>query len=368
VAPLSAVVGAAPSRVVLPVERPLDLSVQGCGVVGRAFLRAAAPSVRAGILRIVSVSDRSGALRDPAGLDPLAVLAAKEAGGFRPSLPVEADVLVDLGPGRWDETSPRGHLLVAALEAGTDVVTANKAPLALFPAEIRAILRTSGARLLASATVAGGVPVLELLGSALRGSGIVEVAGTWNATSSFVLARVEEGASFAEALADARRLGYAEADPSADLDGSDSAAKAAIVACAAFGTPLDFEAIPRAGVEGLDPDRLREAGRRGRRTRLVARVTAEGARVGPESLPEDHPLCAAEGESAVSIRTTHAGTVSLRGPGAGGPATASAVLNDCLALAALSRSSPLRSSPSTLRSSPSPSLSPSPSPSPSLSR
>jgi len=334
VAPLSAVVGAAPSRVVLPLERPLDLSVAGCGVVGRAFLRAAVPAVRAGILRIVSVSDRSGALRDPSGLDPLAVVAAKERGGFGPSPPVEADVLVDLATGEWDAASVLDGRIAAALAAGTDVVTANKAPLAHFPAEIETIRRRTGARLLASATVAGGVPVLELLGSALRGSGILEVAGTWNATSSFVLARVEEGASFEEALSEARRLGFAEADPTADLDGSDAAAKASIVAGAAFGLALPLGSILRTGVEGLDPEALRAAGRRGRRTRLVARVTAAGARVGPETLPEDHPLCAAEGESAVSIRTALAGTVSLRGPGAGGPATASAVLNDCLSLAA----------------------------------
>ncbi len=333
-APLSAVVAAVPSRAVLPVERPLDLAVLGCGVVGRAFLRAAVPAVRSGLLRIVSVSDRSGSLRDPGGLDPLAVLAAKEAGRFGPGLPAAADVLVDLGPGRWEEKDPAAHESIAALAAGTDVVTANKAPLALFPGRIGDLRRRTGARLLASATVAGGVPVLELLASALRGSGVIEVAGTWNATSSFVLAAVEEGASFEEALAEARRLGYAEADPTADLDGSDAAAKAAIVAAAAFGTPIDFEAIPRIGVGHLDPEVLRAAGRRGRRTRLVARVTAAGARVAPETLPEDHPLCAAEGESAVSIRTALAGTVSLRGPGAGGPATASAVLNDCLSLAA----------------------------------
>src|SRR5688572_216202 len=109
VAPLSAVVAAVPSRAVLPVERPLDLAVLGCGVVGRAFLGAAVPAVRSGLLRIVSVSDRSGSLRDPGGLDPLEVLAAKDAGGFEPGLPVAADVLVDLGPGRWEEKDPAAH-------------------------------------------------------------------------------------------------------------------------------------------------------------------------------------------------------------------------------------------------------------------
>jgi homoserine dehydrogenase len=247
---------------------------------------------------------------------------------------VDADVFVDLTTGDLGAHSPDRFPLVAALEAGTDVVTANKSPLALFPAEIDAIRRRTGARLLASATVAGGVPILELLGSALRGAEIVEVAGAWNATSTFVLSRVEEGASFEEAIADARRLGFAEADATADLDGSDSAAKASIVAGAAFGLHPPFRSVDRIGIEALDPERLREAGRRGRRTRLVARVTASGARIAPESLPEDHPLCASEGESTVSIRTAHAGTVSLRGPGAGGPATASAVLNDCLSLAA----------------------------------
>jgi homoserine dehydrogenase len=330
--------------------------------VGRAFLRAAAPSVRAGLLRVVSVSDRTGTVHDPAGLDPLAVAAAKEAGGLAslgrgpqgivglrlrsPTLGLlpregaaaarhlSADAVVDLATGDLGASSPDRFPLAAALAAGKDVVTANKSALALFPAEVERLRRRAGARVLASATVAGGVPVLEILAGALRGAGVIEVAGCWNATSTFVLERVEEGASFAEALEDARRLGYAEADASSDLDGRDAAAKAAIVAAAAFGLPLSLGDVARAGVEGLDPERIRDAARRGRRTRLVARVTAAGARVAPEALPEDHPLAAAAGEAAVAIRTALAGTVTLRGPGAGGPATASAVLNDCLALAA----------------------------------
>jgi homoserine dehydrogenase len=148
---------------------------------------------------------------------------------------------------------------------------------------------------------------------------------------------VEEGADFEGALAEARRRGFAEADASADLDGRDAAAKAAIVSAAAFGRRIRLQDVERRGVGDLDPAALREAGRRGRRTRLVARVGPRGARVGPESIPEDHPLAAAEGEAAILIRTALAGDIALRGPGAGGPATASAVLNDCLALAALRR-------------------------------
>jgi homoserine dehydrogenase len=345
VAPSSFSVDSPPSSLRCPGD-PLDLAVAGCGVVGRAFLRAAGPAVRAGLLRVVSVSDRGGTLHDAAGLDPLAVAAAKETGGLASLgrlLPWEgaaaarflsADAVVDLATGDLGAASPDGFPLVAALAAGKDVVTANKSALALFPAEVERLRRRSGARLLASATVAGAVPVLEVLSGALRGSGVIEVAGAWNATSTFVLGRVEEGASFDEALAEARRLGFAEADASADLDGRDAAAKAAIVAAAAFGRVLALQDVARTGVESLDPDRIREAARRGRRTRLVARVTAAGARVAPEALPEDHPLAAAAGESTVAIRTALAGTVALRGPGAGGPATASAVLSDCLALAA----------------------------------
>ena len=111
-----------------------------------------------------------------------------------------------------------------------------------------------------------------------------------------------------------------------------NSATRAIVSAAAFGVPRRFADVARRGLEGLDVEKVRDAARRGRRTRLVARVSASGARVGLETLPEDHPLAASEGEAAVSIRTSLAGTVSLRGPGAGGPATASAVLNDVLSL------------------------------------
>lgn len=335
---------------------PLDLLLAGCGVVGRAFLRAAAPSVRAGRLRIVAVSDRSGTVHDPGGLDPSEVAAAKEARGLRDLgrrlLPwdgadaarfLSADAVVDLVSGDLSTADPGASPLFAGLEAGKDAVAAEKSALALFPAEIEAARRRAGARLFASATVAGGVPLLELLAGALRGSEVLEVAGAWNATSTFVLARVEEGASAEEALADARRLGFAEADTSSDLDGRDAAAKACIVSAAAFGRRIRLADVVRSGLERLDADSLRAAARRGRRTRLVARVSAEGARVALEPLPEDHSLAAAEGEAAVSIRTAGAGTVSLRGPGAGGPATASAVLNDCLALAAARRRAPLES-------------------------
>ena len=348
-APLPAVdVAAAPCATRLdPGSAPLDLVVAGCGVVGRAFLRAAAPAVRAGVLRVVAVSDSTGTLHDPAGLDPVAAAAAKENGGLgadrRRLLPwrgadaarfLSCDAVVDLAPGA---PSLDGSALAAALEAGRDAVTAAKSALALFPDEIEALRRAAGARLLASAAVAGGVPLLELLGGALRGAGIEEVAGAWNATSTFVLDRVEEGASAEEALADARRLGYAEADASQDLDGRDAAAKACIVSAAAFGRRIRLDAVARRGLEGLDADAVRSAARRGRRTRLVARVMPAGARVGLEALPEDHPLAASAGEARVSIRSSLAGIVSLRGPGAGGPATASAVLSDCLTLAAFRR-------------------------------
>jgi homoserine dehydrogenase len=332
-------------RGAVAVPRPLTLQVAGAGTVSRAFLRAVAPFAAAGEVRVVSVSDRSGTVHDPAGIDPAAAAAAKEAGGLRllglPLLPFEgaaaaarlpADAVVDLSTGDLSAAVPGAFPLVAGLAAGKHGVTASKAPLALFPAEVEALRRRSGRALLASATVGGAVPILEVLSGALRGAGVLEVAGAWNATSTFVLSRVEEGAAFAEALAEARALGYAEADASADLDGRDAAAKAAIVAAAAFGLRIGLARVPRRGAADLDPAALRAAGRRGRRTRLVARVTPAGASVAPEAHPEDHPLATSPGESAVLVRTALAGTLALRGPGAGGPATASAVLNDVLAL------------------------------------
>ncbi|MCK6481304.1 MAG: hypothetical protein L6R43_14530 [Planctomycetes bacterium] len=325
---------------------PLRLAVLGCGVVGRAFLRAAGPAAAAGELRIVSVTDRSGTLHAPGGVDGAAAAAAKEAGslallrgpllaldGAAAAARIPCDAVVDLTPSPLGGASPEDLPLLAALRAGRDAVTASKSALALLPAEVAALRARTGARLLASAAVAGAVPLLELLEGALRGSGILEVAGAWNATSTSVLALVEEGAGLAEALEEARRRGYAEEDAAQDLDGRDAAAKACIVAAAAFGLPLRLDAVPRRGIREGDLAGFREATRRGRRTRLVARVTAAGARVAPETLPEDHPLAAAPGEAAVLLRTALAGGISLRGPGAGGPATASAVLNDCLSLA-----------------------------------
>jgi homoserine dehydrogenase len=317
--------------------------VVGCGTVGRALLRALLDRTEGPLLRVVSLTRRSGTLHSQNGLDPAAALAALDRGSFRipgvdfhrwdgatAAAQVSADLVVDLATSDLRSAQPETETLLSALEAGRDVVTASKAALCRFPRQVTDLMARTGAHLRCSASVAGGVPLLEVIEGALRGSVIEEVAGAWNATSGFVLSLVEEGATPEEALEEARRLGFAEEDASSDLDGSDAAAKACIVARAAFGMHLTLDDVPRLGLDAATFAGVREAARRGRRTRVVARVTRQSASVAVERLPEDHPLATLPGEAAVSIRTTHSGIVSLRGPGAGGAVTAAAVLSDVL--------------------------------------
>lgn len=323
---------------------PLALHVAGVGAVGRAFLEAVAPRAAAGELRVVAVSDRTGTLFDPAGLDPGAVATAKASGAGLASVPapffpwegasaaarLPADVVVDLTAGPWPDgvDSP----LLAALGAGRDVVTAEKTVLAGRPAEVAR--RRAGRRVLASATVGGAVPVLETLSGPLRAAGILEVIGAWSATANYVLSRMEEGVPLDRAIADARRAGYAEADAERDLDGRDAAAKAAIVAASAFGASIAAGDVTRRGLGAADLARAARVRAAGHRVRLVARVRPEEAVVEPATLPSDHPLAVVGAESAVLVRTALAGDHVLRGPGAGGAPTAAAVLSDCLSLAA----------------------------------
>jgi homoserine dehydrogenase len=324
---------------------PPTLHIAGPGVVGRALLRALAGQVDAGRVRILAVSDRSGTAFDPAGLDPLDVAAAKDAepglaasgapfvdwDGATAAAEVPADIVVDLTNGPPPGHPPASPLL-AALRAGKDVVTAEKTVLARHPGQVRDLLAATGARLRCGATVGGSVPVLDALTRGLRGAGVREILGAWSATTTFILSRIEAGVGFDQAVADARRAGYAEADVSVDLDGHDAAAKAAIVAQQAFGLDLTPADVVRKGVGAADIAQARQAGEMAHKLRVVARVTAEGAEVGPALLPDDHPLAVDGADAAVLIRTDLAGDHVLRGPGAGGDATAAAVLADILSL------------------------------------
>jgi homoserine dehydrogenase len=221
--------------------------------------------------------------------------------------------------------------LRTALARGASVVTANKQAVARTPALLERLVRRDQ-RLWCEGAVAAGVPVLRALHESLAGEEVQTIRGVLNGTSTFLLTRLEAGVTFETALADARALGYTEADPGADLDGSDAAAKIAILCTVAWRKPVLADHVTVTGILDVLPI-AREGG-----WRLVATATRDGdrvvARVAPERLGPDDPLAAAHGVvNVVEVRASLAGALTWSGAGAGGTATASALVGDTLSAA-----------------------------------
>jgi homoserine dehydrogenase len=314
-------------------SRPLRLAIAGLGTVGATVARHLANNgnafaTRAGRAVVVTaVSARSkGKDRgvDLAGLrwfdDPVAM--AREA---------EADVYVELMGGAGD---PAKAAVEAALARGLHVVTANKALLAAHGPALARLAETKGASLKFEAAAAGGIPVIKALREAMAGNTIRRVSGIMNGTCNYILTRMEaEGLSFAECLKAAQELGYAEADPTFDVEGYDTAHKLALLTSLAFGTEVDADSIYVEGISNVATLDLRMADELGYRIKLlgVAERTMAGIeqRVHPTMVPRTAQLAQVMGVlNAVSVVGDTVGELTFVGPGAGGGATASAVLAD----------------------------------------
>ena len=244
----------------------------------------------------------------------------------------DVDVVVELIGG----LHPAQELIEAALRAGKPVVTANKAVLAVSGAELAELADASGVDLLYEAAVAGAIPIVRTLRESLAGEQIVRVMGIVNGTTNFILTRMEEdGVDFADALAEAQRLGLAERDPTADVEGHDAAAKAAILAALAFGSDVVDVDVHREGISGIRAVDVAYANRLGYSVKLlaVAELVDGGpelsVRVHPAMVPKAHPLASVRGAfNAVFVEGAVSGELMLYGRGAGGEPTASAVLGD----------------------------------------
>ena len=237
------------------------------------------------------------------------------------------------------------ELVSAALQGGRHVVTANKALIATHGNELAALAEGAGVALAFEAAVAGGIPILKTLREGLAGNRIYEVHGILNGTSNFILSEMRlRGSSFADTLAEAQRLGYAEADPSFDVDGIDTAHKLAILTALAFGRRVDFASVAIEGIREIASVDIEFASELGYRIKLLgtARQTEGGIvqRVAPCMVPASAPIAAAEGVfNAVVTSSDAAQKVLLVGRGAGGDPTASAVVADLVDIA-LGRISP----------------------------
>jgi homoserine dehydrogenase len=226
----------------------------------------------------------------------------------------------------------------AALETGKGVVTANKAMLARHGVALAKLAEERGAQLSFEAAVGGGIPIIKTLREALAGNRLTRIYGILNGTCNFILTRMEEGATYPAALKEAQALGYAEADPSFDVEGRDAAQKLAILTSVAFGTKIDADSVFVEGISSIEPEDLAAADELGYRIKLlgVAQRTDSGIeqRVHPTMVPGDCDIARISGvTNAVAVEGDFIGSVILSGPGAGGNATASAVLGDIIDLA-----------------------------------
>ena len=325
-----------------PGVAPLRVALLGCGVVGSAVVRlltehAADLTARVGRpLQLVGIGvRRAGRSRPEAGVDP-ALFTTDSAG-----LVTRADIVVEVIGG----IEPARALILAAMQAGASVVTANKALLAEDGPTLYAAAREHGVDLYYEAAVAGAIPLLRPLRESLAGDSVRKVIGIVNGTTNYVLDKMDTtGAGFADAVSQAQALGYAEADPTADVEGFDAAAKAAILASLAFHSRVAGRDVHREGITEVTAADVQAAADMDCVVKLLAiceRVDGPdgipagvSVRVHPAMVPRRHPLAGVrEAFNAVFVEADAAGQLMFYGRGAGGDPTASAVLGDVVAVA-----------------------------------
>jgi homoserine dehydrogenase len=303
--------------------RAHGVGLLGCGTVGSGVARRLLAS-HPGLIRAIAVRDPRKP-RDVAWDD-----FASDAFDVvdDPSVRVVVECIGGLGLAR--------ELILRAIARGKDVVTANKDLIATEGPWLAAFAARTGASLRYEAAVGGAIPIVRALHGSLANEDVIEIGGVLNGTTNFVLDAMEAGAEYADALAEAQRLGFAEADPRSDVDGHDAAHKLAILAGLAFRRPSVSPSLARRGIGAISRDDVRAGAERGLRLKLVAVARRTGdaieAGVTPAYVADDHPFARARGaENVVRVLGRGCGTLVFSGAGAGGDATASSVVADILA-------------------------------------
>lgn len=335
-----------------------DLALIGFGGVNRALAeiirdRGAALAEDLGFtLSVVAITDlRLGSLMQSDGIDLEAVLAMTGTDSFdgMPGGDAEprndyvirhttADVIVEATFTNPVDGEPAISHVRAALESGKSVTTTNKGPVALAGSALNRLAEENGARFEYEGSVMSGTPVLRLAGETMKGLRIQGIQGILNGTSNFVLGQMETGKSLQEAVAEAQALGYAEADPTADIEGSDVQLKVVILANELLGAEITTADVPRTGISGITASDVIAAAAGGEHWKLVGTISrdeagAVTASVQPLALGADHPLAGISGATnAIAFTTDLLGTVTMSGPGAGRIETAYALLSDIIAI------------------------------------
>jgi homoserine dehydrogenase len=299
--------------------RPFQVGLLGHGNVGGAFAEL--------------LASRADEIERFNGLRPVVCGVLTRSRGDFEQILADSDLIVEVLGG----IEPAREFLLRAMRAGKHVVSANKQLLSQHGEELFETARKHDVRLRFEAAVAGAVPVVRVLEESLSATPIERIHGIVNGTTNFILSEMARGSSYAEALAEAQRVGYAEADPSDDVSGRDAAAKMAILARLAFGSPVHLDDVPYEGIEHLHGDDLEYARELGLGLKLVG--TAErrdgglSVHVHPTFLYSGHPLASISGPfNAVTVESETITELTLSGPGAGGLQTASAVLGDVVSV------------------------------------
>jgi homoserine dehydrogenase len=317
----------------------LKVALLGCGVVGSQVVRLLGEqaddlAARVGApLELAGVAVRRLGRRRGTEIDPALLTTDAEGLVTRDDVDIVVEVIGGIEPAR--------SLILAAMARGKSVVTANKALLAEDGVTLHAAARENGADLYFEASVAGAIPLLRPLRESMAGDHVQRVLGIVNGTTNYILDKMDStGASFTDALEEAQALGYAEADPTADVEGFDAAAKAAILAGIAFHSRVTAADVHREGITEITAADVASAKGMGYVIKLLAICARSddgdsiGVRVHPAMIPRTHPLAGVrEAYNAVFVEAQSAGRLMFYGAGAGGAPTASAVLGDIVAVA-----------------------------------
>jgi homoserine dehydrogenase len=296
--------------------------------------------------KVVAIADIDGAVINPRGFKPEKLEAIKQRGYPISADPdfghpgisaldvidsVEAEVVVEVTPVNIKDAEPALSHITKAFKTGKHVVTTNKGPLALAMPALTELADYNNVYLRFSGTVGGGTPMLEFAKQCLAGDKILAIKGILNGTTNYILTEMSQNrVTFQEALSNAQKLGYAEREPSMDIDGFDTACKVVILANWILNNKITLKDVDRTGIRDVSLQALDDASKRGNTIKLIGSIDGDGATVKPTEIPKNNALCVSGVLNAVTFFTEFAGEQTLVGRGAGGMETASAVLRDLL--------------------------------------
>ncbi len=326
----------------------MRIFICGFGTVGQGFVEALVMKKSyfkknfAEDIRIVGVMDSKTYVVCQDGLDPCALLNAKKETGrvgtetYTDSVDVLSkvifDIMVEVTPTDVNDGGVGLTNMRFALERGKDVITVNKGPLALKYKELMDLAKANGCMLRFEGSVGGGMPIINLCLNDLAGQKIKSIRGIFNGTCNYILSKMDNGQPFEQALKEAQQQGYAESDPTNDIEGYDSACKVAILANSIFGKNVTFDDVEITGITNINADAVALAKTNGMVIRLIGEVSANKLEVAPRLVPKGHPLSLPGTLNTAEIMTEFAGPITVSGAGAGRMETASAMLSDLVAI------------------------------------